>query len=264
MNKLEVQKRVLQHGKPLDLDKFYWCEETRTFSSSENNLVIDFNGEDYCIVTMGNNCIFTTSSNCSFKTGDYCTFETGKSCTFETGSNCTFTTSSGCIFKTLNSCTFKTGDYCTFETGDDCIFKTGDYCTFETGDDCTFDTSISPQFAITNDEVIKIARVCHEVNKAYCEAIGDKSQKHWGLAEDWQKESSINGINYFLKNKDCSPEDIHRAWCKQKIADGWSYGKVKDPDNKQHPCLVDYNSLPFEQQVKDQLWLAIVKSYFKK
>ncbi len=200
MNKLEVQKRVLQHGKPLDLDKFNWCEETKTFSSSENNLVIDFNGEDYCTLTTGNNCIFTTSSGCTFKTGDY----------------------------------------------------------------CTFDTSISPQFAITNDEVIKIARVCHEVNKAYCEAIGDKSQKHWGLAEDWQKESSINGVNYFLKNKDCSPEDTHRDWCKQKIADGWSYGKVKDPDNKQHPCLVDYNSLPFEQQVKDQLWVAVVKSYFKK
>ncbi len=200
MNKLEVQKRVLQHGKRLDLDKFDWCEETKIFSSNEDNLVVDFNGEDYCTFTTGNNCIFTTNSDCTIDTK---------------------------------------------VVGDTRVTRSIHLSRF------------------TNDEIVKIARVCHEVNKVYCEAMGDKSQKHWELAEDWQKESSINGINCFLKNKDCSPEDTHRDWCKQKIADGWSYGEIKDPDNKQHPCLVDYNSLPFEQQVKDQLWLAVVKSYFE-
>ena len=33
MNKKEVQQRVLQNGKPLDLDKFEWDEKTNTFSS---------------------------------------------------------------------------------------------------------------------------------------------------------------------------------------------------------------------------------------
>jgi len=31
MNKLEIQQRVLQNGKPLDLDKFEWDEKTTIF-----------------------------------------------------------------------------------------------------------------------------------------------------------------------------------------------------------------------------------------
>ena len=42
MDKKEVQKRVLQNGKPLALNKFSWDEKTKTFSSIENNLTINF------------------------------------------------------------------------------------------------------------------------------------------------------------------------------------------------------------------------------
>ena len=33
-----------------------------------------------------------------------------------------------------------------------------------------------------------IARVAHQVNKAYCEALGDTSQPDWENAPDWQKK----------------------------------------------------------------------------
>ena len=97
MTKKEVQQRVLQNGKPLSLDKFEWDEKTKTFSSNENDLVLDFAG----------------IGNCTFKTGWYCTFDTGDGCTFKTGSECTF--------KTGDGCTFDTGDSCTFKTGSDCV-----------------------------------------------------------------------------------------------------------------------------------------------
>jgi hypothetical protein len=48
MNKNEVQKRVLQNDKPLALNKFSWHEKTRTFSSDENNLIINFDGIEGC------------------------------------------------------------------------------------------------------------------------------------------------------------------------------------------------------------------------
>jgi len=120
MNKLEIQQRVLQNGKPLDLDKFEWDKETKTFLTNENNLVLDFAEID--------NCIFNTGDNCIFKTGDYCIFKTGDYCTFKTGWYCTFKTAWDCIFNTGGNCTFKTGDYCTFKTAWDCIFNTGDRC----------------------------------------------------------------------------------------------------------------------------------------
>lgn len=34
----------------------------------------------------------------------------------------------------------------------------------------------------------KIARVCHEVNRAYCQALGDNSQPAWEDAPAWQRE----------------------------------------------------------------------------
>ena len=81
MTKKEVQKRVLQNGKPLDLDEFEWDEKTNTFSSYEDNLVLDFANLD----------------DCTFDTGFGCTFDTGSACTFNTGSDCTFKTDSDCV-----------------------------------------------------------------------------------------------------------------------------------------------------------------------
>ena len=132
MNKKQVQQRVLQNGNPLPLDKFEWDEKTNTFSSNEDNLVLDFQGIDYCT--------FKTGSDCTFKTGSDCTFDTGSDCTFDTGFNCTFDTGSGCTFDTGSDCTFDTGCDCIFKTGSDCTFKTKFNCTFKTGSDCTFDT----------------------------------------------------------------------------------------------------------------------------
>jgi len=148
MNKLEVQQRVLQNGKPLDLDKFEWDEKAKVFSTVENNLVLDFTtGSDCtfktgfgCTFTTGHRCTFTTGSGCTFKTGFGCTFKTGFGCTFTTGHRCTFTTGSGCTFTTGFGCTFKTGFGCTFTTGHRCTFTTGSGCTFTTGSGCTFTT----------------------------------------------------------------------------------------------------------------------------
>ena len=46
MTKYEVQKRVLQHEKPLSIEKFIWFETERIFVSKENNLVFNFEGID--------------------------------------------------------------------------------------------------------------------------------------------------------------------------------------------------------------------------
>ena len=103
------------------------------------------------------------------------------------------------------------------------------------------------------------AKMCHEVNKAYCEAIGDHSQVSWNEAPEWQQDSAINGVIFHLNNPDANPEDSHNNWWKQKIADGWQYGPVKDAEKKEHPCMVPYNELPIDQRVKDHLFISMVK-----
>lgn len=108
-----------------------------------------------------------------------------------------------------------------------------------------------------------IAVVCHEVNRAYCTALGDASQVPWAEAPEWQQQSALNGVLYHLNNPDSSPADSHASWLKEKTADGWKYGPVKDPEKKEHPCFVSYDELPREQQAKDYMFLAVVRSLEK-
>ena len=106
----------------------------------------------------------------------------------------------------------------------------------------------------------QIARVCHEVNRAYCQSIGDDSQPEWNDAPDWQKDSAMNGVRFHMENPGAGPEASHVKWLEQKKAEGWEYGPVKDPVKKQHPCFVAYNFLPIEQRAKDYIFRQIVHS----
>lgn len=111
-------------------------------------------------------------------------------------------------------------------------------------------------------KIDRIAEVCHNVNKAYCEALGDFSQQEWRLAPLWAKESAKKGVEMHLSNPDSTPADSHKSWMAEKVATGWVYGPVKDPDAKPptHPCLVPFEELPKEQQAKDFIFRAVVKS----
>lgn len=103
----------------------------------------------------------------------------------------------------------------------------------------------------------EIARVCHEVNKAYCESLGDFSQPTWDNAPDWQKDSAMLGVQLH-RSGEHGPEMSHISWMQQKLEEGWKYGPVKDPEKKEHPCLVPFNELPKEQQAKDFIFRAVV------
>lgn len=112
---------------------------------------------------------------------------------------------------------------------------------------------------VTHDSLAAIAKVCHEVNRGYCQAIGDNSQKTWAEAEAWQRESAIAGVLFAIKNPNAGPDHQHNAWLADKTRDGWIYGPVKNPERKTHPCCVPYEALPLEQKVKDYLFKAVVR-----
>ena len=107
-------------------------------------------------------------------------------------------------------------------------------------------------------EVVDVARVAHEVNRAYCQALGDTSQPKWEDAPAWQRESAVKGVEFHRNNPDAGPEHSHEEWLKVKKADGWKHGPVKDAEKKEHPCYVPYEKLPVEQKAKDYIFRAIV------
>jgi len=112
---------------------------------------------------------------------------------------------------------------------------------------------------MTNEEKIAIcAEAGHEVNRLYCQSLGDLSQPLWADAPSWQKESAIKGVAGAIEG--ASPEDSHKSWLVEKEATGWKYGPVKDPEKKEHPCMVPYADLPEDQQLKDFLYLTTVRA----
>ena len=106
----------------------------------------------------------------------------------------------------------------------------------------------------------QIAMVCQNVNKAYCEALGDTSQPTWDDAPQWQKDSILMGVTLHINNPSAGTDDSHNAWLLQKANEGWKYGPVKNVELKEHPCFVSYEDLPKEQQAKDYIFRSIVHS----
>ncbi len=111
---------------------------------------------------------------------------------------------------------------------------------------------------VSLEQAISIAIACHEANKAWCEANGDHSQKHWQDAEIWQRDSAIAGVTFRLENPNAGESAQHDAWSKDKSDAGWIFGEEKNAEKKTHPCLVPFNELPEFQQKKDRLFCAIV------
>ena len=104
----------------------------------------------------------------------------------------------------------------------------------------------------------KIAMICHESNRYYCQSIDDNSQPSWEESPEWQKQSALNGVDFHINNPDAKPSHSHENWLKEKEKDGWKYGLVKNPETKEHPCFVPYDDLPEDQKRKDALFIAIV------
>jgi hypothetical protein len=113
--------------------------------------------------------------------------------------------------------------------------------------------------------IATIARICHQANKAYCESIGDYSQKDWENTNDDIHKSAMNGVRFRWENPNLSPKDQHENWKQDKIKEGWTYGPIKDTSAlKKHPCIVSYDELPEAQRIKDRIFMGVVDAFWFK
>lgn len=110
------------------------------------------------------------------------------------------------------------------------------------------------------DIVTTTARIAHEANRVWCVENGDHSKPVWADAPDWQRESAISGVVFHAENPSASDSASHDNWMAEKVAAGWIYGEVKDPDATPptHPCIVPFQELPKFQQKKNALFRSIV------
>jgi len=45
---------------------------------------------------------------------------------------------------------------------------------------------------------------------------------------------------------------IHDVWAQQRLAEGWKYGRMRNDERKEHPCLVPYEDLPENEKEYDR------------
>lgn len=55
-----------------------------------------------------------------------------------------------------------------------------------------------------------------------------------------------------LKLTEKIAENVHENWSSGRIAEGWSYGEVRDDQKKTTPCLVPYASLTESEKEYDR------------
>jgi hypothetical protein len=111
-------------------------------------------------------------------------------------------------------------------------------------------------------DVEKIAEVAHEANRAYQRVLGETPDPSWPETTQVQREAARMGVNTVLEHGG-GAQHQHEAWLVHKVAMGWSWGPVKDPNLKTHPNLVPWAEVPAVQKKKDELWLGVVRALLK-
>ena len=103
-----------------------------------------------------------------------------------------------------------------------------------------------------------IARVVHEALRAWAAAHGQHDIPAWDEAPDWMHTSTHEGVRHALAHPGESGAAQHDQWQRQKAADGWSHGPVKDAAAKTHPLMVPWEELPDFERRKDAILQAVV------
>lgn len=47
-------------------------------------------------------------------------------------------------------------------------------------------------------------------------------------------------------------KNVHEVWSAGRIADGWTYGPVRNDERREHPCLLPYEELPESEKEYDR------------
>ena len=107
--------------------------------------------------------------------------------------------------------------------------------------------------------VWNIAATAHEAHRRLCLALGDYAVPVWEDAPLWMRHSAMDNVRIQLENPKITPAERHWRWVQKMTQDGWVIGP-KDADKKSHPNLRAFAELPRHQQIKGELFGAIVES----
>jgi len=112
---------------------------------------------------------------------------------------------------------------------------------------------------LSTDAICSItAQVAYAANRQYVDIIGGRVVNlTWAEAPYELKQSLIEAVRNHMTNPKTS-EETHVAWCEARKAQGYRLGKHINHKKKTHSSLIRYQDLPFEEKLKDALFVGIV------
>ena len=111
---------------------------------------------------------------------------------------------------------------------------------------------------LTTQELALIGEGAHTAILECNIARGDYSLPSWDSANNELRASTITGVETCLKG--ATPRQQHEQWMATRVANGWKWGPETDRANKINSALMDYDSMPEWQRVKDEVFQGAVRA----
>jgi hypothetical protein len=103
-----------------------------------------------------------------------------------------------------------------------------------------------------------IAQVVHYANIGMQAVTGDDMPSQpWMWEPRSLRAATTNGVRR-VRQVGVTPQENHENWRAEKHAQGWVYGRQKDPEAKTHPCLVPWEQLPESAKRRTMVFHAVV------
>lgn len=103
----------------------------------------------------------------------------------------------------------------------------------------------------------RIARIGHEVNRAYCQELGEEAHPQWTAILGSERALVRKAAEGVLNGTFATLEDQHEAWRQARVDAGWTWGNAKDVEHKISPALVPWADLPASQRAKSAIFRQV-------
>lgn len=109
--------------------------------------------------------------------------------------------------------------------------------------------------------LVDIAQECHYKNNELMVMNGEEPNPPWDTLDRHTKFMTFKSVLKALENPNLTAKDMHDEWMKNKISDGWTFGDVKDKEQKTHPLIIDFDLMNDIDKMKDQSFINICNKY---
>lgn len=128
---------------------------------------------------------------------------------------------------------------------------------------------------VPNDfRTLAVSRVTYEALRAWDVANGDQTAKVWDKLDRESQDTVVANVNWYITNPLAGPGAQHRSWVDKRSVQpdpekdseevaaqkGWKWGRVFSVERKEDPRMVPFHLLPNAEQVKDRIFVAIVRA----